>query len=56
MAEDITVNPGNSPYPVPSPNAQYGTVTIEPGGTLQFSAPTTMQVNVLEKDNSKLNA
>ena len=54
MADNITVNPSNSPYVVPSPSAQYGTVTIDPGGILQFSSPTTMQVDTLVKDTSKI--
>lgn len=54
MAKDITVNPSNSPYKVPGPTADYGTVTIEPGGVLQFDKETTMTVTTLTKDNSKL--
>jgi hypothetical protein len=49
---DINVNPGNSPYNVPSPQANYGTVTIVLGGFLNFTQPTTMTCTALVKSTS----
>ncbi|MEA2903305.1 MAG: hypothetical protein QOG83_275 [Alphaproteobacteria bacterium] len=49
MATSIVVDPGNSPYVVPAPAVTYDKVTIKPGGTLAFQAPTTMACTTLEK-------
>lgn len=54
MANDITVDPSNSPYQVPAGVAAYGTVTIEPGGTLLFTAETELDADTLVKDETKL--
>ena len=53
MADSITVNPDNSPYQVPSSSVVHDTVTIEPGGMLQFSAATTMTVANLVKNDAE---
>jgi hypothetical protein len=44
---DITVTPQNSPYPIPSPTANYGTVTLRTGGFLAIETQTTVTIRTL---------
>jgi hypothetical protein len=53
MANNIVVDPGNSPYNVPAPSVTYDSVTIKPGGTLSFPQATTMTCTTLVKSVSQ---
>jgi hypothetical protein len=49
---DLTVNPGNSPFPVPAGLSNYGTVTIQTGGVLAFHEESTLLCVALDKSLS----
>ena len=45
---DITVPPN---FTVPGPTASYGTVTINPGGSLLMYQQTSVQITTLTKNS-----
>jgi len=46
MADNLTVPPNSS---IPGPSAQYGTVTINSGGTIMIEQQTTVTIDTLNK-------
>jgi len=46
---NITVNPQNSPYPIPAGTVNYGTVTFQPGGFMQLEAQSNLTMQVVNK-------
>jgi hypothetical protein len=46
---DVTIGPNNSPYQIPGPAADYGTVTIQPGGWAQLSRQTKLTIATLKR-------
>ena len=48
MADNnIVVTSGNSPYQIPGPTANYGTVTLQTGGFLALETQTTLTIQTL---------